>query len=160
MIVQATRRKQARPSPAWQLYRGSQQLLVQAGLRAVWERYGFRQGIDEVVLSPWHGPVTPDRVLEAYDFSWKGRSRAELAVLVRERAVVERLQQCVKGADMVLVLLSKTYLAPLGMQGWVPATAPQRWLFFASGEGLPHVPAAATVRYIPAGMPEARAERV
>jgi len=160
VIAQATRRKQPRPAPAWLLYQGSQQQLVQSGLAAVWERYGFRQVIDERILSPWHGPVPPEQVLEPYDFSWKGRPVRELAALVAERQVLERLQAGVAGADLILVLLSKTYLAPLAMFRWVPATAPQRWLFFASPEGLPFVPAGANVRVWPAGMPEARAERV
>ena len=160
VIAQATRRKQPGPSAAWRLYQGSQQQLVQAGLAAVWERYGFRQLVDERILSPWHGPVAPDEVLAPYDFSWKGRPRGELAALVAERKVVERLQVAVQGADLVMVLLSKTYLAPLALPQWVPATAPQRWLFFASPEGLPAVPAGLNVRVWPAGMAEARAERV
>lgn len=160
VIAQATRRKQPGPTPAWRLYQGSQQQLVQAGLQAVWERHGCRQLLDELILSPWHGPVPPDQVLAPYDFSWKGRPRAELAGLVAERQVVERLQAGVDGADLVLVLLSKTYLAPLGLPRWVPATAPQRWLFFASPEGLPHVPKGPNVRVWPAGMAEARAARV
>jgi hypothetical protein len=160
VIAQATRRKQAGPTPAWRLYQGSQQQLVQAGLAAVWERYGFRQLVDERILSPWHGPVEPDRVLEPYDFGWKGRPKAEVAAHVAATDVMERLQQAVAGYDLILVLLSKTYLAPLHMPEWVPATAPRRWLYFASGEGLPFVPKAATVRLVPAGMAEARREGV
>ena len=38
--------------------------------------------------------------------------------------------------------------------------APQRWLFFASGEGLPCLPVAANARRVPAGTPEARAAGV
>lgn len=159
VIAQPTKRKQPQAAPAWRLYRGSQQLLVQQGLEAVWERYGFRQLIDEVILSPWHGPLEPDQVVDPYDFTWKGRPRAEVADLVAKMCVVERLQDAVRGYDLVLVLLSKVYLAPLKLPDWVPATAPQQWLFFASGEGLPFVPTGPSVRVVPAGRhkPAARA---
>jgi hypothetical protein len=160
VIAQPTKRKQLDPTPAWRLYRGSQQLLVQQGLAAVWARYGFRQLIDEVILSPWHGPLEPDQVVAPYDFTWKGRPRAEVTEIVAKMGAVERLQDAVRGFDLVLVLLSKVYLAPLRLPTWVPATAPQRWLFFASGEGLPFVPGGANVRVIPAGTPEARREGV
>ncbi|MFZ5824801.1 MAG: hypothetical protein ACOY94_10770 [Bacillota bacterium] len=160
VIAQPTRRKRPEPSPAWRLYDGSQQRLVQEGLSLLWDRYGHRALIDEVLLSPWHGPLEPDRVVAPYDFSWKRRPRAEVERMVRETRVVERLQEAVAGFDLVLVLLSKTYLAPLRLAQWVPATAPQRWLFFASGEGLPYLPVAANARRVPAGTPEARAARV
>jgi hypothetical protein len=160
VIAQPTKRKRLEASPAWQLYQGSQQRLVQAGLAQVWERYGFRQLIDEVILSPWHGPLEPEQLVRPYDFTWKGRPRAEVAEIVRTTQVVERLQASVAGYDLVLVLLSKVYLAPLHLVDWVPGTAPQRWLFFASGEGLPSVPVAANVRVVPAGTPAARRERV
>jgi hypothetical protein len=160
VIAQPTKRKQPEATPAWRLYRGSQQLLVQQGLAAVWARYGFRQLIDEVILSPWHGPLEPDQVVAPYDFTWKGRPRAEVAAIVAKMGAVERLQDAVRGFDLVLVLLSKVYLAPLRLPAWVPATSPQRWLFFASGEGLPFVPGGANVRVIPAGTPEARREGV
>jgi hypothetical protein len=160
VIAQATRRKQSGPTPAWRLYRGSQQQLVQEGLAEVWDRFGFRECIDERILSPWHGAVEPDRVLEPYDFGWKGRPRAEVAEHVVRTGMVERLKEAVAGYNLVLVLLSRTYLAPLGLPHWVPATAPQRWLFFASSEGMPFVPAAPNVRVVAAGMVEARQERV
>ncbi|MFZ5813941.1 MAG: hypothetical protein ACOY93_01380 [Bacillota bacterium] len=160
VVAQPTRRKRSAPTPAWQLYDGSQQRLVREGLSLVWERYGHRALIDEVLLSPWHGPLDPDRVIAPYDFSWKGRPRAEVERIVRETRVVERLQEAVAGFDLVILLLSRTYLAPLRLAEWVPATAPQRWLFFASGEGLPWLPVAANVRWVPAGVPEARAARV
>lgn len=160
VIAQATRAKQPGPVPAWQLYQGSQQQLVQQGLRAVWDRFGFRQVIDEVILSPLHGPLPPDRLLGAYDYGWKGRPRAEVLTHVADTAVVQRLQLAVNGYDLIMVLLSKTYLWPLQMPRWVPGTAPQRWLYFVSGEGLPFTPAAPHVRLIPAGMAEARRERV
>jgi hypothetical protein len=160
VVAQPTKRKQPAPAPAWRLYQGSQQQLVQQGLEAVWERYGFRQMIDEVIISPWHGPLEPDQVIAPYDFTWKGRPRAEVADIVAKMATVDRLREAVLGYDLVLVLLSKTYLAPLRMPEWVPATAPQRWLFYASGEGLPFVPASPNARVVPAGMPEARREGV
>jgi hypothetical protein len=160
VIAQSTRRKYPGPVPAWQLYRGSQQQLVQQGLSAVWERFGFRQGIDEVLLSPLHGPMVPDQLAAPYDYSWKSRPKAEVARHVQETRVIERLQDAVAGFDLVLVLLSATYLGPLRMPAWVPATAPQRWLYFASSEGLPFVPAAPNVRIVPAGTPEARAAGV
>lgn len=160
VIAQPTKRKRPEPSPAWRHYQGSQQLLVQHGLEAVWARYGFRQGIDEVILSPWHGPVEPEQVLHPYDFSWKGRPRREVEQIVATTGVVERLQAAVSGYDLVIPLLSKVYLAPLRLPRWVPATAPQRWLFFASGEGLPYLPVAENVRVVPCGAREARAERV
>lgn len=160
VIAQPTKRKQPQPAPAWQVYQGSQQLLVQQGLTAVWDRFGFRQQIDQVILSPWHGPMEPEQPVAPYDFTWKGRPRAEVASIVRETAMVERLQKRVRGFDLVLVLLSKTYLTPLAMPAWVPGTAPQRWLYFASGEGMPFVPAGENVRVVSAGTPEARRERV
>lgn len=160
VIAQATRRKQPEPVPAWRLYQGSQQQLVQQGLQAVWDRFGFRQMIDEVLLSPLHGPVGPDQVLGPYNYSWKGPSRADVARHVASTRVIERLQAAVSGYELVLVLLSRTYLLPLQLPAWAPATAPQRWLFFASGEGLPFVPKAANVRLVPAGTPEARAAGV
>jgi hypothetical protein len=156
VIAQPTKRKRPDPTPAWRLYQGSQQQLVQAGLGPIWERYGFRQMIDEVILSPWHGPVEPDQVLQPYDFSWKGRPRAEVAEMVRSTALVERLQERVRGYDLVIVLLSKVYLSPLRLAEWVPGTAPQRWLYFASGAGLPFLPVAPNVRLVRAGTPEAR----
>jgi hypothetical protein len=160
VIAQATRAKQAGPVPAWQLYQGSQQQLVQQGLQAVWDQFGLRQVIDEVILSPLHGPLTPERLVTSYDFGWKGRPRAEVIAHVAGTSVVERLQRAVEGHDLVIVLLSKTYLWPLQMPLWVPATAPQRWLFLVSGEGLPFAPKGPNVRRIPAGMAEARRERV
>lgn len=160
VIAQPTKQKQAEPSPAWRLYQGSQQLLVQSGLQAVWDRYGFRQVIDEAILSPWHGPLDPDQVVAPYNYTWKGRPRDEVAEQVARARIVERLEERVRGYDMVLVLLSKVYLAPLQLHRWVPGTAPRRWLFFASGEGLPYVPAGPYVRVVPAGAAEARRERV
>jgi hypothetical protein len=160
VIAQPTRRKRPEPAPAWRLYAGSQQLLVQDGLSHLWARVGHRGLIDEVLLSPWHGPLDPDRVTAPYDFSWKNRPRAEVARIVRETRIVERLQEAVAGCDLVIVLLSKTYLAPLRLGDWVPNLAPQRWLFFASAEGLPYLPAAPNARLVPAGTPEARAARV
>lgn len=160
VIAQPTKRKQEQVSPAWQLYRGSQQLLVQRGLAAVWERYGFRQLIDEVILSPWHGPLEPEAPIAPYNFTWKGRPRAEVEEVVAKSRIVERLQEMVAGYDLVLVLLSKVYLSPLRLTSWVPETAPQRWLFFASGEGMPFIPAAENVRIVPAGAAEARREHV
>lgn len=160
VIAQPTKRKRPDPSPAWQLYQGSQQQLVQAGLRVVWDRYGFRQMIDERILSPWHGPLEPDELVAPYDYTWKGRPPAEVAAHVAETGIIGRLQQQVRGYDLVLVLLSKVYLAPLKLPDWVPGTAPQRWLFFASGEGLPYIPRAANVRVVPAGAAEARAAGV
>jgi hypothetical protein len=160
VVAQATRAKQDGPVPAWQLYQGSQQQLVQQGLRAVWDRFGFRQVIDEVILSPLHGPLTPDRLVGPYDFGWKGLPRAEVIAHVAGTSVVERLQRAVADHDLVVVLLSKTYLWPLLLPTWVPATAPKRWLFLVSGEGLPFTPAGPNVRLIPAGMAEARRERV
>ncbi|HWI63629.1 MAG TPA: hypothetical protein VNT75_17480 [Symbiobacteriaceae bacterium] len=160
VIAQPTRAKQQGPAPAWQLYRGSQQRLVQDGLRTVWDRFGFRALMDEVVLSPLHGPVWAGQVLEPYDFGWKGRPRAEVAEHVRRTAVIERLEAMVAGYDLVLVLLSRVYLAPLQLPRWVPGRAPQRWLFFASGEGLPFLPLGSNARLVPAGMAEARRERV
>ncbi len=160
VIAQPTKRKQAEPSPAWRLYQGSQQQLVQQGLEAVWARYGFRQLMDEVILSPWHGPLEPEAVLHPYNFTWKGRPKAEVAQLVSRTQIVERLQSLVAGYDLVLVLLSKAYLWPLRLPEWVPGTAPQRWLFFASGEGLTYVPKAPNVRLVRAGTAEARRERV
>lgn len=160
VIAQATRAKQAGTVPAWLLYQGSQQQLVQQGLQAVWDRFGFRQVIDEVILSPLHGPLTPDRLVGPYDYGWKGRPRAEVIAHVTDTSVVGRLQSAVDGHDLVIVLLSKTYLWPLQLPHWVPATAPQRWLFLVSGEGLPFTPVGPNVRLIPAGMAEARRERV
>ncbi|HWI52215.1 MAG TPA: hypothetical protein VNT01_08735 [Symbiobacteriaceae bacterium] len=160
VIAQPTKRKRPGPAPAWELYQGSQQQLVQQGLQAVWNRFGFRQLIDEVILSPLHGPVTPDQVLEPYNYTWKGRPRPEVAAQVAEAAIVERLQAAVQGCDLVLVLLSRVYLAPLQLPRWVPGTAPQRWLFFISSEGLPFAPVGPGVRYVPAGTAEARRERV
>lgn len=160
VIAQPTKRKQPQPAPAWQLYQGSQQRLVQQGLGAVWERYGYRQMIDEVILSPWHGPLEPDQVIAPYDFSWKRRPRAEVARIVADMAAVERLQEAVLGFDLVLVLLSRVYLAPLRMPQWVPQHQSQRWLFFASGEGLPFLPVGPKVRVVPSGTAEARQERV
>lgn len=160
VIAQPTKRKQAQASPAWQLYQGSQQKLVQEGLSLVWSRFGFRQVIDEAVLSPWHGPLPPEQLAAPYDYTWKGRPRDEVARHVAETRVVERLQECASGFDLVLVLLSKVYLWPLALPDWVPQTAPQRWLFFASGEGLPYVPRGENVRLVPAGTPEARREGV
>lgn len=160
VIAQPTKRKRPAPSPAWRLYDGSQQRLVQEGLSLLWERFGHRALIDEVLLSPWHGPLGPDQVVAPYDFSWKHRPRAEVERIVRESRVVERLHEAVAGFDLVLVLLSKTYLAPLRLAQWVPVTAPQRWLFFASGAGLPYLPVAGNVRRVPAGTPEARAAKV
>ncbi len=160
LIAQPTKRKRSEPVPAWRLYDGSQQRLVQEGLALVWERFGYRQVIDEVLLSPWHGPLDPDRVIPPYDFSWKRRPRAEVERIVRETRVVERLQEAVAGFDLVIALLWKTYLAPLRLAEWLPATSPQRWLFFASGEGLPYLPASTNVRMVPAGTPEARQARV
>ena len=43
VIAQPTKRKQPQPAPAWQLYQGSQQILLQQGLAAVWGRFGFRR---------------------------------------------------------------------------------------------------------------------
>lgn len=160
VIAQPTKQKRPEPAPAWRLYAGSQQRLMQEGLSLLWERFGHRQLIDEVLLSPWHGPLGPDQVVAPYDFSWKGRPRAEVERIVRETRVVERLQEAVAGYDLVIVLLSKTYLAPLRLGEWVPEMAPQRWLFYASGEGLPFLPVAANARRVPAGTPEARAARV
>ena len=160
VIAQPTRRKRPGPAPAWELYQGSQQQLVQQGLQAVWNRYGFRQLIDEVILSPLHGPVTPDQMLEPYNYTWKGRPRREVAAQVAEATIVERLQAAVQGYDLVLVLLSKVYLAPLELPWWVPGTAPQRWLFFVSSEGLPFAPTGSNVRFVAAGTAEARRERV
>lgn len=160
VIAQPTKQKQAEPSPAWQLYQGSQQKLVQEGLRAVWDRFGFRELIDERVLSPRYGALEPDRVLAPYNYTWKGRPAAEVAAQVAQDFIVERLQETVRGYHLVLVLLSKVYLAPLDLPDWVPGTAPQRWLFFASGEGLPYVPTAPNVRVVPAGTAEARREHV
>lgn|GEM_PF-5438897 len=160
VIAQPTKRKLSEPSPAWRLYTGSQQRLVQEGLSLVWERFGHRQVIDEVLLSPLRGPLHPDRVIEPYDFTWKGRPRAEVERFVRETQVVERLQEAVAPYDLVLVLLSRTYLRPLRLAEWVPATAPQRWLCFASGEGLPFLPASTNVRVVPAGTAEARRAHV
>lgn len=160
VIAQPTKRKQPHPSPAWRLYTGSQQRLVQQGLEAVWDRFGFRQGIDELILSPWYGPVEPEAVLAPYDFTWKGRPPRDVAAIVREGNMVPRLQELTHGYDLILVLLSKVYLAPLELASLVPGRAPQRWLFFASGEGLPFVPPAPNVRVVPAGVPEARREGV
>lgn len=160
VIAQPTKRKQAHPAPAWQLYQGSQQRLVQQGLGAVWERYGFRQMIDEVILSPWHGPLEPEQVIAPYDFSWKRRARAEVAGIVAQMAAVERLREAVLGFDLVIVLLSRVYLAPLQMPAWVPKGPSQRWLFFASGEGMPFVPVGPHVHVVPSGTAEARRERV
>lgn len=160
VIAQPTKQKRAVPSPAWRLYDGSQQRLMQEGLSLLWDRYGHRQVIDEVLLSPWHGPLDPDQLVAPYDFSWKRRPRAEVERFVRESRVVERLAEAVAGYDLVIALLSKTYLAPLRLAEWVPQLAPQRWLFYASGEGLPALPVAANARRVPAGTPEARAARV
>lgn len=160
VIAQPTKQKQAVPSPAWQLYQGSQQRLVRDGLQAVWARYGFRQVIDLSVLSPWHGPLAPEQVIAPYNYTWKGRPKAEVAKQVAEAAIVERLQEAVQGYDLLLVLLSKVYLAPLRLPEWGPGTAPKRWLFFASGEGLPYLPMGPHVRVVPAGVREARREGV
>lgn len=160
VIAQPTKRKQPEPAPAWRLYTGSQQRLVQEGLALLWERFGHRQMIDALLLSPLHGPLPPDQVVAPYDFSWKGRPKAEVARFVRDTQVIERLQEAVAGYDLVIALLSKTYLAPLRLAEWVPAQAPQRWLFFASGEGLPSLPIAPNARRVPAGTPEARSHRV
>lgn len=160
VIAQPTKRKRPESTPAWRLYDGSQQRLVQEGLSLLWDRFGHRAVIDEVLLSPWHGPLEPDRVIAPYDFTWKGRPRAEVERIVRETRLVERLQEAVAPFDLVLVLLSRTYLSPLRLPDWVPGTAPQRWLFFASNEGLPCLPEGPNVRRIPAGTAEARAARV
>jgi hypothetical protein len=160
VIAQPTKAKLEGPASAWQLYQGSQQQLVRAGLRAVWDRFGFRRGIDEVILSPLHGPLVADALVGPYDYTWRGRPPAEVAAHVANTSVIERLQMAVAGHDLVLVLLSKTYLRPLRLREWVPATAPQRWLFLVSGEGLPFAPAGTNVRFIAAGMAEARRERV
>jgi hypothetical protein len=160
VIAQPTKQKRPEPTPAWRLYAGSQQRLVQEGLSLLWERYGHRQLIDEVILSPWHGPLDPDQVIAPYDFSWKKRPRAEVARIVRETRTVERLREALAGYDLVIVLLSRTYLAPLRLAEWVGDMAPQRWLFYASTEGLPFLPVAGNARRVPAGTPEARAARV
>lgn len=160
VIAQPTKAKLPAAAPAWRLYQGSQQQLVQQGLEAVWARHGFRELIDEVVLSPLHGPLAPDQVVAPYDYTWKGRPRPEVADHVAGARIVERLQEAVRGRDLVLVLLSRVYLQPLRLPEWVPGTAPTRWLCFASGEGLPYVPAAPNVRVVPAGAAEARRERV
>lgn len=160
VIAQPTKRKSDSPSPAWRLYQGSQQRLLQDGLQAVWDRYGHREVVDELILSPLHGPLPADQVVAPYDFTWKGRAKAEVERVVREGQMIERLQELVAGYELVVVLLSRVYLAPLRLNDWVPGAAPQRWLFVASGEGLPFLPEGPGVRWITAGVPEARRERV
>lgn len=160
VIAQPTRRKLPVAAPAWRLYQGSQQQLVQQGLEAVWAAHGHRGLIDEVILSPLHGPLSPDDVVAPYDYTWKGRPRTEVGARVQEGRMIGRLQAATAKRDLVIVLLSKVYLAPLALPAWVPGTAPTRWLFFASGEGLPFVPAGPNVRVVPAGAAEARREHV
>lgn len=160
VIAQPTKQKQAESTLAWLMYQGSQHKLLRSGLETLWAAHGYRKLIDLCILSPFYGPLEPLQVLDPYDFGWSSRPKAEVAAWVRTTRIVERLQERMASYDMVFVLLSHTYLAPLAMREWVPDTAPQRWLYFISPESMKFLPRAANVRFVPAGVTQARQERV
>jgi hypothetical protein len=141
-------------TPAEDLYTGLQHVRLMEGVQRFRGRYGVNR-LDLWILSAGYGLIPGDRQIVPYECTFQGMKAAEIDAWAKHlRVPPDARQLFARPADLILVLLSDSYLRALALDESVEFKAPT--LFFAGRSTRKRVRGRGALRIIPVSHSEAK----